>query len=258
MLTMWPMEGITLMLMDLSESTFTRLRIQCSEMTFQLFYITKRSMVYTNTTILLKIDSLNLSDNITPSIRCDALVCNALSGFQVETGFTNLAITILPSRTVFHPTSSVCEVIVVLALSALQVFNVLASLDLADGALESEVRETVGTLTSLISNASGVHSLADPIRSQKETTIAGNAFIVVVSLAVVDLTVAVPESEWFKAFFADMVELILATEDRVHVANVVVETVAVSALSASLPRIFSEFGTVLDGLVTRANLKIEV
>jgi hypothetical protein len=143
-------------------------------------------------------------------------------------------------------------------LSALQVFNVLASLDLADGALESEVRETVGTLASLISNASGVHSLADPIRSQKETTIAGNAFIVVVSLAVVDLTVAVPESEWFKAFFADMVELILATEDRVHIANVVVETVAVSALSASLPCIFSEFGTVLDGLVTRANLKIEV
>lgn len=80
-------------------------------------------------------------------------------------------------------------------------------------ALESKVREAVGALSSLIANASSFHGFADAVAGQEESTLAGNAFVVIVGFAVADFAVAVADEEGLVAFFAHMVDFIFTAQD---------------------------------------------
>lgn len=183
---------------------------------------------------------------------------HALSALQVESRFADLAVSVLPGNAVLHRTTVIYKFVVLRASGALQIFDVLAAFDFALAALEPEVREAVSALSSLVADAAIFHGLADAFSSQEESAVAGDTFVVVVGLAVVDFAVAVAENEWLVAFFADVIDFILAAEDRVYDADVVVETVAVCAIGADLLSLISEFSAVLDGLDASSSFQEKV
>ena len=79
-----------------------------------------------------------------------------------------------------------------------------------------------------------MHSLADSLGSQEVSTLAGDTLVVVIGLAVLNFAVSVFKFVRFVAFFANMINFISASQDGIHDTDVVVETEAMSTVSAGL------------------------
>ena len=146
-------------------------------------------------------------------------------------------------------TASFHQLIIFLTVGAFQLFEFKAALDHTLTSFQSEIRKTISALTSLVSNATSFHRFADASLGQEEATITSNAFIVVVSLAVMDLAITVSQNERSVTLFADVIDLVFATQNRVHHANVVVKTVASSTVGTSLARCVGKVGALFDGFL---------
>ena len=139
------------------------------------------------------------------------------------------------------------KLVVLVTPGALEVFQVEAALNLAVTALESEVGEAVGALSSLVPDAAGLGPLADALFGEEVAALTGNALVVVVGLAVLDLAVFVFQLEGAVARLADVINLVLAPQDGVHDADVVEEGVALGTVGTGLSLLVGEFHAILNG-----------
>lgn len=140
------------------------------------------------------------------------------------------------------------EQLVVLVTSvALEVLHVKTPFDLTVISLESEVGEAISTLSSLVPDAACLHSFADTLAGKEVAAFTSNTLVVIVGLAVLDLAISILQLEGTIAFLADMINLILAAQDRVHDTDVVVERVSVGTVGTGLFLLVGEFHTILNG-----------
>lgn len=132
------------------------------------------------------------------------------------------------------------------------------SLQFALAAFEFEVREAIRANSSLISDASQLYFLADSIITEVKSTITGNAFVFIVSLAIFDLAISIVQVERAVAFRADVVDLLPATQHQVADADVVDQAVIGSAGAADGAGLVCIGEAVLDGGGTNSAVQNEV
>ena len=139
------------------------------------------------------------------------------------------------------------QLVALITLGALEVLHVKTSLNLTVVSLESEVREAVSALSSLVSDASSLHPLANTLTGKEVATFTSNTLVVVVGLAVLNGAVSIFQLEGAVAFLANMLNFILASQDGVHDADVVVEGVSLSTVRTGLFFFIGEFNAILNG-----------
>lgn len=70
-------------------------------------------------------------------------------------------------------------------------------------------------MTSLVSHTSELHRLADSIDCKIVPALTGSTSVFVIGLAVTDVTVSIVKRIRLNAFFADIIDLILASKNRI-------------------------------------------
>lgn len=186
------------------------------------------------------------------------LVHHTSSAFKIVSNGTYLAVVVLPSCTIFHRATVIDQIVVSRATNAFHFVKLLAAFNLTLTSFESEIWKAVGTLTSLVSNTACLHWFTKTLISQVETTLASNTFVVVISLAMMNLTVSVVKDEGLVAFLAHMVHLIFAAQNGIHHTDVVVQAEAMGTVSANLSWFICKFYAVFDGFFTRSSFKIKI
>lgn len=116
----------------------------------------------------------------------------------------------------------------------------------AFGSFQCEVDEAVSALASLVSDAPRLHLFTLSFSSQIIAALAGHTAVVVVGLAVVNDAMAVLQGEQRVALLADMIHFLLAAENGVFHAVVVVKTEALSAAHADCSVLIGEFVAIFD------------
>lgn len=112
-----------------------------------------------------------------------------------------------------HSTASFKGIVLLIAFLAVQAFKINTAFHITGTSLEFIVGKTVSALTSLIPHTPKFHSLADSIDCKIVSALTGSTSILVVGLAVADIAISIVKSKGFDAFFADVVDLILASQD---------------------------------------------
>ena len=100
----------------------------------------------------------------------------------------------------------------------------------------------------MVPEASRGHIGAGSVLGDEGSALAGSAAVIVEGLAGFDVTVAFLEGEGFVAFFAGVVDFLLAAQNGVQKAGVVHKGVVFGALNTDFVRVVEIFDTVLDTL----------
>ena len=156
-----------------------------------------------------------------------------------------------------HSATTLEELVFLFAFFTGKAVKVSAALHVAGTSFELVIGEAISALASLVSNASQFHSLTDTIISKIVATFTGCTSVFIICLTVIDITVSIVQRKGFDAFFADVIELIFTSQNRVLGTEVVDQAEAMFAIFADCFSAISVGVAVFDGLFAGAFGEVE-
>lgn len=156
-----------------------------------------------------------------------------------------------------HSATTLEEIVFLVAFFTGEAVEVSAALHVACASFELVIGEAISALASLVSNTSQFHSLTDTIISKIVSAFTGCTSVFVISLTVTDITVSIVQRKRFDAFFADIIDLIFTSQNRVLGTEVVDQAEAMFAIFADCFSAISVGVAVFDGLIAGALGEVE-